>query len=319
MEVDPYANDPSRWAHSLAHHAEIVLPCLDAVGARAVVEVGAYAGDLTRVLVQWARGPGARVWAIDPAPQDELLQLDRESDRLELVRALSLDALSQVPDCDAVIIDGDHNYYTVSQELRLIEERASGSRAPLILLHDVCWPHGRRDDYFAPEVIPDDYRQPIVEDGGLFPGEPGTVPYGLPYPKSAAREGGPRNGVRTAVEDFVASRDGLRLAIVPAFFGLGVVWHRDAPWAAAVADVLEPWDRNPMLEGLEANRVLHLASAHGQLVRAARLEAVVRRLVESSAFTVAERLSQLRRRAGIAPEQAVLSKDALRQALDGRG
>ena len=42
----------------MAHHAELLLPCLDAVGARSVVEVGAFAGDLTRVLVDWAERQG---------------------------------------------------------------------------------------------------------------------------------------------------------------------------------------------------------------------------------------------------------------------
>ena len=53
------------------------------------------------------------------------------------------------------MIDGDHNYYTVSEELRLIGERAPGSELPLLLFHDVRWPHGRRDDYFDVAQIPE--------------------------------------------------------------------------------------------------------------------------------------------------------------------
>jgi len=48
---DPYDHDPDRWGVSLSHAAELMLPCLDAAGVRSVVEVGAFAGDLTRVLV----------------------------------------------------------------------------------------------------------------------------------------------------------------------------------------------------------------------------------------------------------------------------
>ena len=55
-----------------------------------------------------------------------------------------------------MIIDGDHNYFTVSEELRLIGERAPGAELPLLLFHDVCWPHGRRDDYFDAELIPEE-------------------------------------------------------------------------------------------------------------------------------------------------------------------
>ena len=47
VSFDPYRNDPQRWGVSLAQSAEIMLPCLDAAAARSVVEVGAFAGDLT--------------------------------------------------------------------------------------------------------------------------------------------------------------------------------------------------------------------------------------------------------------------------------
>ena len=79
-----------------------------------------------------------------------------------------------------------------------------------------------------------------------------------------------------------------------------------------------------MLERLEANRVHHLAqraraaaSSSGRSASAAaRQEALLRRLLESSAFAVAERLSRLRVRAGVATEQSVVSKDEIRRALD---
>lgn len=320
VDIDPFAGDPGRWGHSLVNLAELMLPCLDAAGARSVVEIGAYAGDLTEVLVEWAAESGARVAAIDPSPQDRLVRLADARPELELVRETSLAALSHVPLADAVVIDGDHNYYTVSEELRLIA--AADGELPLLLFHDVCWPHGRRDDYYAAEQIPAENRRPIKEGGGLFPDEPGIRPGGLPYRAAAAREGGPRNGVLTAVEDFVAERDDVRLAIVPAFFGLGVVWRAQAPYADAVAGVLEPWDRNPLLARLEGNRVFHLASAHYQLVQTvltqqklARQEVVLRRLLDSSAFALAERLSRLRHRVGIARGQSAVSKDDVRSAL----
>jgi hypothetical protein len=322
-QIDPYASDPGRWAHSMQNLVEIILPCLDAAGARSVVEIGAYAGDLTEVLVEWADGVGARVTAIDPSPQERLVRLAEEREALELIRETSLAALSRPAPADAVVVDGDHNYFTVSEELRLVAE-AAGDELPLLVFHDVCWPHGRRDDYYAPERVPSDRRQPIHEGGGLHPDEPGIRPGALPYRWAAAREGGPRNGVLTAVEDFVAARDGLRLAIVPAFFGLGVVWRSDAPWAGAIADLLDPWDRNPLLARLEANRVHHLAESHSRLVEAAlareqvaRRDAVLQRMLDSSAFAVAERLSRLRHRAGVARERTIVSRDEIRRALGG--
>jgi hypothetical protein len=315
LEIEPFANDPACWGASLVNDAELVVACLQAARARSVVEIGAYAGDLTKVLLQWARATGGRVLAVDPAPQKELVALAGERDDLELVRATSHDALRTIEQTDAVIIDGDHNWFTVLGELRLIAERAGDGPLPLLLFHDVCWPHARRDDYFDPSLVPEDARHPTVEGAKLFPGDAGVRRAGLLYRWPAAREGGPRNGVLTAVEDFMAEHDHLRLAVVPAFFGLGAVWDPTAPWADELAALLAPYDRHPVLERLEANRVLHVASSQRYHQRAGRQEVVLRRLLDSKAFAVAEWLSRLRHRVGIATEASIVSKCEIREAL----
>jgi hypothetical protein len=246
-------------------------------------------------------------------------------EELELMRRTSIEALPEIDLPDALIIDGDHNWWTVSEELKLIAGRAPGAALPLLLLHDVGWPHAYRDDYFSAEQIPAEYRHAVAgpdETRGLYPGDPGLHPGGLPYPRSAAREGGARNGVRRAVEDFVASHEQLRFVHVPAFFGLGVVWHEGAPWAERLADFLDGWDDNPVIARLEANRVRLLADLHVQAnelwkerERRSRQEALLRRMLESSAFALAERLSQLRVRAGIARGQVAITRDEIRRAL----
>ena len=177
-------------------------------------------------------------------------------------QATSHEALPTLPDCDAIIIDGDHNYFTLSEELRLIDERSPGAAMPLLLLHDIAWPLARRDAYYVPERIPAEQRQPLARDTYLAPEEPGTLEEGMPFACVAAREGGPRNGILTAVEDFLAERADLRFARVPAFFGFGVIWHSEAPWASAVAEAVAPWDGNPVLERLEANRVRHMVERY---------------------------------------------------------
>lgn len=251
-------SDADSFAYSLSNFEEILYPCLEAVGARSVVEIGAFRGATTRELLVWAGKRGAKVTAVEPTPPTELLELQRERPELDLVRETSLQALSRIELGEVMLIDGDHNYYTLSNELRLIAERGPGAGMPLLLLHDVGWPLAHRDAYEAPDQIPEEHRQPLAHGVGLAPGEPGVVRGGLYYDNVAAREGGPRNGVRTAIDDFIAEREGLRLAVVPAFFGLGAIWHRDAPWAAEVERLLAPWDDNPMLRRLEQNRITHL-------------------------------------------------------------
>jgi len=320
--LNPYDNDPGAWGASLLNNAELLLACLDAAQARSVAEVGAYAGDLTRLLLLWAERADARVIAIDPSPQPELEHLERERSELELIRETSFEAFEHIPLPDALVLDGDHNYYTLIEELQRITRRseAEGIELPLLLLHDVCWPHGRRDDYFDPAQIPAEYRQPIVPEGGLYPGVEGIREGGMPYHNPAAREGGPRNGVLTAVEDFLAAHQGLRLAVIPAFFGLGVMWREDAPYAGELARIVEPWDRNPLLERLERNRVLHLASSQVQLNLATnaqekvrRQEALLQRMLASRAFAAAELFLRVRQRG-----KPIFSRSQIRELLGQR-
>ena len=252
------ASIPGDPAWSLTNFAEVLFPCLDAIGAQSVVEIGAMKGRTTRELLEWAEKNGSSVTAVDPAPHEELLALKAERPELELVRELSLDALRHMPLPDAVLLDGDHNYYTLSRELALISERASGVRMPLIFLHDVAWPLARRDQYAAPERIPAEHRHPYAHGVALAPGEPGVVRAGLRYEWVASMEGGARNGVLTAIEDFMAEHQRMRLALIPAFFGLGILWHEEASWATSIAEIVDPLDRDPIVQRLEENRVAHL-------------------------------------------------------------
>ncbi|MCW2991135.1 MAG: hypothetical protein JWM73_1729 [Solirubrobacterales bacterium] len=290
-------NPTDPWFTSLANNAEFLFGSLEAAGVRSVMEVGAYDGELTRLLLDWAAPHGGRVVAIDPDPQPPLARMADERDDLELVRALSHDALEGIELTDAVILDGDHNYFTVAGELRLIAEAAGDGALPLLLFHDVGWPHGRRDAYCAVDQIPADARpHPVIEGGGLFPGDAGIRPDGLPMWGSAAREGGERNGVLTAIEDFIDERDGLRLAIIPSFFGFGVLWETGAPYADALEDLLGPWDRHPVLQRLEDSRVLFLASSHGAFSRDERKYHLLKRLLMSRTFRIAQGISKLANR-----------------------
>ena len=315
--MDGQASDPNRLGYSLANVAEILFGCLDAAGAKSVLEIGAYRGELTAELLDWAARSGARIVAVEPEPPEQLLALESSREDLELLRATSHDALRQAERPDAVVIDGDHNYYTLSEELRLIAEASPGAEMPLVLFHDLGWPHARRDTYYDPDRIPAEHRQPLVHNAGLAPWEPGMTAHGLPYIWAAAREGGERNGTLTAVEDFIADRPGVRLAIVPAFFGFGALWHEEAPWAGEVARIVEPWDRHPVLERMEANRVANLAAAYiserelaEERQRRAALEELLYAIEGSSAFAMAERLARMRARG-----KPTYSREQIRKAL----
>ena len=131
--------------YSLASLCEVVFPLLDLVGAQSVVEVGAAAGSFTAELLEWSDAGRVQITAVDSAPTPELRALAARDARLRLVEAMSVEALPKLDPSDVYVLDGDHNYFTVSEELRLIADRAHERWSfPLVLLHDVCWPWGRR-------------------------------------------------------------------------------------------------------------------------------------------------------------------------------
>jgi hypothetical protein len=243
--------------YSLAEFRELILQCLDIVGAHTVVEIGGEGGTFTSELLSWAEGRDATVRCVDPAPSDALVQMMEASPVGELLRARSSDVLEELEPADVYLVDGDHNYYTLSVELRAIDARR-GDRHPLLLLHDVGWPAARRDMYYDPGSLPPDAVHPYDHAGGVTVGCPGLVEHGFSGEGEfawARDEGGPANGVLTAVEDFLADRTDLRFQTVPCIFGLGVLYAEDAPYAAEVGAALAPYVDNPLLARLEENRL----------------------------------------------------------------
>ncbi|WP_010597072.1 class I SAM-dependent methyltransferase [Rickettsiella massiliensis] len=63
---------------------------------------------------------------------------------------------------DFYLIDGDHNYYTVSAELENIFAADSGKK--ICILHDTNWPCARRDFYYNPGQIPEKAKKPLSWD-----------------------------------------------------------------------------------------------------------------------------------------------------------
>ncbi len=149
----------------------VLAPVLAAAEVRRVVEIGALRGDNTREIIE-TLGPDSVLHVIDPVPGFDPSEHEREfPGRYVFHQALSLDVLGDLPPMDAALIDGDHNWYTVFHELRLLTEGARRHDAPLplLVLHDVGWPYGRRDLYYDPDTIPAEFRHPHRQ-AGMRPG-----------------------------------------------------------------------------------------------------------------------------------------------------
>jgi hypothetical protein len=129
----------------------------------------------------------------------------------------------------------------------------------LVVLHDIGWPCGRRDQYYDPSAIPEEFRLPCSASVGVDlndtvherSGFRGEGKYSI-----AMRAGGGRNGVLTAVEDFIKQHPSeFRLFTVPAVFGLGVLVSKTHPAIDAITQILTPLHNNQILAELEFNRL----------------------------------------------------------------
>jgi hypothetical protein len=242
--------------HSLSELREIWLPLVELAGVRSVTEIGSESGVTSSLLIERLHAAGGgQLRVIDPGA----LEVPAPSDvDCTIVRGFSPDALAGLDATDAYLVDGDHNYWTVSHELQAIAEAARDRETfPLVLLNDVSWPAARRDQYYAPERIPSEFRQPYSFELGAVPGEEDLQPSGFRGEGSfayALKEGGPRNGVLTAVEDFLRARPGLELHLVAPVFGLGVILDKAAPWASVARERLAPYAGSAFLARLERNR-----------------------------------------------------------------
>lgn len=250
--------------HSMAEFGDLILPVLALAEARTVVEIGAEHGGMTQPLADFCGRHGGNLIAIDPHPSPAFVDWAATQPHVHHVARPSLDAMGGLDHVDAWLIDGDHNYYTVLNELVIADALAQRENRPLLaILHDVDWPCGRRDMYYAPERIPAEYRQPHSFDAGIVPNDSGFQAgrgfRGAGAFAWALHAGGPRNGVLTAIEDFCRMAEAgdrrLLYAHVPAVFGLGFLFDAHAPWAQAVAETVMPYHHNALLQKLESNRL----------------------------------------------------------------
>lgn len=205
-----------------------ILPFLKDGHYSNICEIGALLGENTGQLTQ---NGAVKITVIDPCISTDLCEKFKSHPQITICKGLSLDFLPKFTQpFDCILIDGDHNWYTVYRELMMIEERKLLADGGAILLHDVIWPYARRDMYYLPETIPAEYRQPYAKQGIKY-GKSRLSPNSGFNPDlcNATHEGGPRNGVLTAIEDFLKEHgQDYHFFAIEKEFGLGFLVRKNA-------------------------------------------------------------------------------------------
>lgn len=244
----------NKMLSSMVEIFPVIAYLLEQTQSKRIVEVGPYRGETTAALCAWARENDASVTSIEIAVTDELREVAAaNTDVLTLHEGSSFDWLKEVRSVDFFVIDSEHNYYTLWTELNLV---VAHNAPQVIVLHDVYFPWARRDEYYDPERIPEDYRQPYTDEYAITETEAGPVRADFQWATKywAKEEGGARNGVLTAVEDFLAQHDEFAFFQVKAVFGFGFLVRKDAPNFEDMAQHLRGYSENVLLPRLEDNR-----------------------------------------------------------------
>lgn len=256
--------------HSMSEFSSLILPCLDHAKVKNIAEIGSEFGGMSKLLAKHARAGSGTLTCIDPEPAEGFADWAAEEGNVHHIAKPSLEALSEGAQgadgqtFDAWFVDGDHNYYTVYHELKAIDAIQRKAGKPLLaFMHDVSWPCARRDFYYAPDRVPPGWRHPHSYDHGVRLGEDGVLAgrglRGMGSFAVALQAGGARNGVLTAVEDFLKEADceerPLFYVHVPAVLGLGIIFDAGTDWSNEVAEFLLPFHANPLIAKLEENRL----------------------------------------------------------------
>lgn len=206
----------------------VILPLFNRIKPEVIVEIGSFKGNNTRnILSSYCSIYNAELISIDPNPHSDfdLEYFKKEfKDNFKFFNNMSLEVLPFLTNYDVILIDGDHNWYTVFNELKTIEKNFSQDSFPFVIFHDVSWPYARRDLYYNPDSIPPEFRHPYMKLP-VVPGVEKLSNFGLNENfNHAIHENTPKNGVLTAIEDFIEDSP-LDLAFfsINVFYGLGIL------------------------------------------------------------------------------------------------
>ncbi|WP_049895028.1 glycosyltransferase family protein [Paenibacillus antibioticophila] len=204
----------------------IIKPVFEDKSVKNIVEIGTQSGKNTVKILNYCKENEGHLVCIDPLTPKNIDEWKLEYEGyLSFYSGLSLSVLPLIKEYDAVLIDGDHNWYTVFNELKIIEDNIKNrNSSPIVFLHDIGWPYGRRDLYYNPDNIPIAYRQAYKKSG--------VLPYDLNLSDegfnshlfNSIYENNPKNGILTAIEDFISETDlVVNFYKIPVFHGLGIL------------------------------------------------------------------------------------------------
>jgi len=265
-EISSIFHIPKYWQNSLridslVNFSPMISFFLELLRPSSICEIGANRCENTIFLMESTEDVGTSIDVVDLKISRECRGIESCS-RINFFEMPSLQYLKIKNSSELYIIDGDHNYQTVSSELQII---AQNNECKCIILHDTGWPAAYRNFYY-------DRCQLVVEEeldsNNLLSPFENNIGRGVLFTSHfSSHEGGERNGVRCAVENFLETS--IRTWVVwtiPSILGLTILidsslLSKDQMRCLDIfTQYKKIWDE--FLSGLEINRLMLLQALH---------------------------------------------------------
>ncbi len=224
----------------------VIRPIIDGVKAQNIVEIGSDTGINTKNILEYCLDHDSHLIVIDPSPKFDVEEFKiRYGDKFEFYKELSLNRLPSITDFDVILIGGDHNWYTLYNELKIIEEKFNEENFPIIFLPNIGLQYKGRELYCDPENIPKSYRQ-THKKLGKSPGEASlNENSGMNKDfNDSINENNSKNGILTAVETFINESDlEFTFKTINVFYGLGILYVKNEK----IDEIIKKVSSNPKL------------------------------------------------------------------------
>ena len=131
----------------------------------------------------------------------------------------SLNVLPTLDSYDAIFLNDDPNWFTVFNELNIIKEHGD---FPLVFICNNIFPHKWRDSYIKPDIIPNEFQNKYSKSFYL-----GNVCISDEY-YHAIDENTPKNGVSTAINDFLGQNKNIKIMDFVLLNGIVVLYEQNS-------------------------------------------------------------------------------------------
>lgn len=254
--------DPKILFPSLDQFDFLIIPLLKTLNARSIVQLGIRDEKIVEKLIYWVEHVKGELICIDDYSWDRKIEKKiSTSKHCRWVEELVENALPNIFGADIYIIDFDYNYYTVLQILQTSWQLNQKVNKPYIaLVHGTGWPFANRDAYRNPEAIPEEYRHSHswVQDIAMEDINKKPLRGGINFDSMAfaSLDSGEHNGVLSGIWEFLKDKKDLKKINIPAFFGLSLIFSKDALWADDIQILVDGFHpHSALIAQLEESRL----------------------------------------------------------------